>query len=77
MIWFIIVLYDKFIFIWLTKLLKAYFVCFQLFYRYRSYRKLGDHQGSSPHYQTLFWYLLKMYILKYGMYRLEVFDYVL
>ncbi|KHG06106.1 hypothetical protein F383_32853 [Gossypium arboreum] len=27
MVWFIIFLYDKFICIWLTKLLKAYFVC--------------------------------------------------
>ncbi|KHG04068.1 hypothetical protein F383_30276 [Gossypium arboreum] len=45
---------------------------FSLFYRYRSYRQLGDHRGLSPHYQSLLWYLLKVYILKHGMYRLEV-----
>ncbi|KHG12735.1 hypothetical protein F383_17076 [Gossypium arboreum] len=27
MVWFIVVLYDKFICMWLIKLLKAYFVC--------------------------------------------------
>ncbi|KHG25452.1 hypothetical protein F383_09512 [Gossypium arboreum] len=43
-----------FICIWLTKLLKAYSVCFQLFYRHRSYWELGDHRGSSPHYRTSF-----------------------
>ncbi|KHG19776.1 Uroporphyrinogen decarboxylase [Gossypium arboreum] len=29
--------------------------------RYRSYRELGDHQRSSPHYRTIFWYLLKVF----------------
>ncbi|KHG28508.1 putative phospholipid-transporting ATPase DRS2 [Gossypium arboreum] len=33
---------------------------YHLFYRYRSYRKLEDRRGSSPHYQTSFWYLFKM-----------------
>ncbi|KHG21421.1 hypothetical protein F383_27285 [Gossypium arboreum] len=43
-----------FICIWLTKLLKVYFVC-------------DHHHAIKPYYGTL-----KMYILKYGMYRLEV-----
>ncbi|KAG8490710.1 hypothetical protein CXB51_013776 [Gossypium anomalum] len=29
-------------------------------YIYRSYRELEDRQRSSPHYQTLFWYILKL-----------------
>ncbi|KHG08992.1 Replication 1a [Gossypium arboreum] len=33
---------------------------FQLFCRYRSYWEFRDYQGSSPHYRTIFWYLLKM-----------------
>ena len=42
---------------------------FALFYRYRSYCELGDrHHTIEPYFDTL-----KMYILKYGMYTLEMF----
>ena len=67
--------YDKFICIWLTKLLKAYSMCvFALFYRSSKLLKARDRRGSSSHYLSSFWYLLEMYIARYGMYRLVTLD---